>query len=765
MITYINESNSSLYQELYAKANQVIQKYQDSSDFDPNKNKLPAITTLNQYYASLERLMEIPTNNPNADYYISEDVKRSFTRLPLDEDVFEINADDRTIKVPTVFQRNGVGVEGDFIAETVYFTIDRFYDATDLGSDDKTIVIQWTKDEKDEEGNLITYLSANYGKDVVTLPRKIIFGWPITKEMTAAAGKIRFAVRIYQSIKHDNSDPELVYSFSTLPAEVNIKSTLQYDVLSTAKIDQGSLITGRIHSSGIYDEATPAPKPPVITTDLYVLGHEGENKVDLENGELRLGVYAKVGDEGSITYDWKQYWYDYQADPESFYSLSSTSLEDDEMMLVEAKELKDNELYYLNDSDLTATPYSIDGLSALYDLAHDGEDNYIYAEGLGFKLLPIADDESEQIYQKFYKPVNVITVTEAGQYTVDPIAHAGFNSTPLPMDRENAITVPGPKPPVINTPASTLSIPVDEEGIHIPITVSPPEDNEEEPTYSATLTVNASSPELAEETNPQVSLSYVWKKQVVENNETIYKDVSEIDGLNYEINSSNNLILYGLSDPLIDDMYKVTVSNERNGASNSKDSLEYRVTQLPVAPVIKYGDGENDVTSGYNSNEVVELNRYSQSQDQLLTFSVNKPAITDNVYFLWMKVNADSTQEGDVDPSTGKYKLQVDLDDLVAELGTNPAGNADFVVPFNEAGTEQSYVLDGSNPVFTELSAYLQQYSTLGTLLTEDENHAFKPSLVIPRGATGIYYCIVVNVLNKHRTISISPFYNVTVQS
>ena len=128
MVTYISAKNAEKYRILFDKANKAL----NLSDTD-------IISSLNQYFANLQDLMKIKED---------EDTIRSFVRLPLDEDFFEIDANSRTIKIPsTTFGRYGVGVEGDEMAEVVYFTIDRFFDAMDLASPDLNIIIQWeTKD-------------------------------------------------------------------------------------------------------------------------------------------------------------------------------------------------------------------------------------------------------------------------------------------------------------------------------------------------------------------------------------------------------------------------------------------------------------------------------------------------------------------------------------------------------------------------------------------------------------------------------------------
>ena len=48
--------------------------------------------------------------------------------------------------MPENFAKYGVGVQGDEIAEILYFSIDRFFDAIDLA--EKEILIQW-RHEKD----------------------------------------------------------------------------------------------------------------------------------------------------------------------------------------------------------------------------------------------------------------------------------------------------------------------------------------------------------------------------------------------------------------------------------------------------------------------------------------------------------------------------------------------------------------------------------------------------------------------------------------
>ena len=65
-----------------------------------------------------------------------------YLRLPLDEPMFEIDANSRKINVDaTPFKANGLSVQGDHLAETVFFKIDRYYDTMDLMNTD--IYVNW----------------------------------------------------------------------------------------------------------------------------------------------------------------------------------------------------------------------------------------------------------------------------------------------------------------------------------------------------------------------------------------------------------------------------------------------------------------------------------------------------------------------------------------------------------------------------------------------------------------------------------------------
>ena len=180
MITYVNSKEASLFTE----AAQDLVKYGFdgvSSDFD-----------VAEY---LSRLGDLKQISPK------------YVRLPLyedgheDEEIFAIDANARTIKIPASFSRNGVCVVSDELAEILWFKINRYFDIKDFGlaagndvgdnlkDGNLHILIQW------EAPDGAKGASWAYAVDIDTDPEYVYFGWAITAEhLTAKMGNIRFAV-------------------------------------------------------------------------------------------------------------------------------------------------------------------------------------------------------------------------------------------------------------------------------------------------------------------------------------------------------------------------------------------------------------------------------------------------------------------------------------------------------------------------------------------------------------------------------------------
>jgi len=138
------------------------------------------------------------------------------------------------------------------LAEILYFTIDRYFDRVDLARNDIQIRIQW--EAKDSDKNVIRGITKNFGKEIIYQEANkplMVFGWPISHELTQTDGTIKFAVRFYTL----DENSKFTYSFTTLPAEIKINASLDYNLNDNTliEVDNGSNIINRIKSDGIYD--------------------------------------------------------------------------------------------------------------------------------------------------------------------------------------------------------------------------------------------------------------------------------------------------------------------------------------------------------------------------------------------------------------------------------------------------------------------------------------------------------------------------------
>lgn len=136
-----------------------------------------------------------------------------YLRLPLDEPMFEIDANSRKINVDaTPFKANGLSVQGDHLAETVFFKIDRYYDTMDLMNTD--IYVNW------KMGSAFGRDECSIKSDAI-IPGYIVFAWPIHDKITAKSGALQFSVQLNIEKEGKNA-----YALNTLTANLNIKEGL-----------------------------------------------------------------------------------------------------------------------------------------------------------------------------------------------------------------------------------------------------------------------------------------------------------------------------------------------------------------------------------------------------------------------------------------------------------------------------------------------------------------------------------------------------------
>ena len=231
------------------------------------------VDSLGEYFSMLEYLKEI---HPR------------FLRLPIDEDLFKIDANTRIIELP---KNNYVyAVLGDKNAETVYFSIDRYYDIFDLGSEDIQIVIQA---EKNIKGELKSFLFSATDKDVDSEPGTVIFGWILPEEITSSSGQVRFSVRFY----HIDENNKIAFSLGTLPTTLTVENSIlnEVDLSVSANITTTDTFIKNYARSG----TEPIAKPTIDT-----LAGENVDIVLPEDDYAILTCVASTIQASQIDYKW-----------------------------------------------------------------------------------------------------------------------------------------------------------------------------------------------------------------------------------------------------------------------------------------------------------------------------------------------------------------------------------------------------------------------------------------------------------------------------
>lgn len=267
----ITKDNKSLYANLFTKANNLLGLTGTANE----------IKNIDDYFCHLG---DISNKVVAADGTVSDPL---YFILPVDEPTFNIDANKRTITIPDAF-KNGVSVKGDEIAETIYFTIDRYFDTIDFYDKNIKAIIQWENANKDKS------ISATTEKAVIEDQSegivKVIFGWPLTREITEYSGNVTFTVRFYNTKEDDAGQEYLEYSFSTLNAVVKINPALDLDLIDGGfdTVDKNWLIYQRLRNSLPADINLQAIQPII---DFFIPEVGTEADLD-ENNKLIVKMKA-----------------------------------------------------------------------------------------------------------------------------------------------------------------------------------------------------------------------------------------------------------------------------------------------------------------------------------------------------------------------------------------------------------------------------------------------------------------------------------------
>lgn len=837
MVTYIDAKNALKYQILFEKAVNALQTH-PSDEIPQEERETLSITSLDDYYAYLPYLMKFPLLETE-----DEDVHNFFAKIPLDEEYFKIDANTRNITVPSSFLRNGVGVQGDEIAEVVYFSIDRYFDSVDLASVDN-IVIQW----RTRNG---TGISQHFGKsiEVIDGKEKIVFGWPISSALTGVAGTIQFAVRFYTV---DTVNQIIKYSLATLPAEIVINPTLDYDLFDTTirEPSQSDLITSRIKSAGVYNPELPVPEAPIITVPLHVdrlpttarIVDLPVDSVTGELGNLKLVIGAQPSTIGTIGYEWKQFAYD-NGDYANEASGYTGEIAIDYQPVTELNEGKICYTISRNPETGIIAATVVEDLSSL-----EKNENDVYCTPNGTIV---------------YERISTAIVNNVGIYTVNVTARNKVNTTSTRMPAADGIKIPGPETPVIEFTENEL---VTDNVAHIISNNN----------AAAVLQTVVRAGEFDAEgnvlegmgDNPDVKLSYVWK-QVLDDDAIIPvsadavagsieahilpaaqvpQDENEDDAAFNQshvalIQDGNDIVIYKIGTEELHEFESLNeYSNTLYGSTgwilvdidtgfntiighrwgNKPENEQYVFTQDDVDQAERWGLGAGHIAFETNTTALAEMVQIKVDDTILsLTYSAVAPAEVNYAFSADRKtMTITGLEDADLDKtyivevqavrngietrkSSGQYRITNSPIAPSVQIKNSSTGEWETAV-FNAEdpaipGIYRKTTLGNANSLAflpsvekTDNTFYLWMYSdiddeielanniilnlntlfpsdaasfnieeipqSIGSLVSSDNSPTFNLNASSPNG---YYYCLIVNQLNGHQSVSLTPFFNV----
>ena len=267
MITVYNANNYA-QQWFFDKAYAVL-KSKGEGWLTEEEIKYGRFLSIDNYFAHMGDLVSI---------------EPSFALIPSDEEPFVINANDRTISIPSAFVKCA-GVVGDDMCEIVTFTVDRYYDYVDLAT--ANICIQWEAQGKEgiSHVNLI---------DLDSTPGKVRFGWPLTNQITEKPGVVKFAVRFFRK-----KDDKFVYLLNTLTNSFIIREGLN---ITNPKVTEENVYN--VFKSFVENSNNPSYDIPAPVYFNDTVGKNLPSQEKLEEDTLTLEAQAVVADNGYIDYQW-----------------------------------------------------------------------------------------------------------------------------------------------------------------------------------------------------------------------------------------------------------------------------------------------------------------------------------------------------------------------------------------------------------------------------------------------------------------------------
>lgn len=536
------------------------------------------ITTLEEYFSWISNLGRI---------------NRKYTVLPLDEEHFEINANTRAITIPASFKKNGIAVQGDDLAEIIYFKIDRYFDYKDLNNAE--IYIQW-ETPKNDKGEIIKSVSEAYIRDIESEPGKLIFGWAISDAITGMSGNLKFSVRFFEWEDIDEAEAgtnrNLVYSLSTLTAQVPIQPSINLDIEKVEDLyvdDCGNRIVERLENSEIaggYEASVPVfvKDLDVPNADLiYDLIFNPDATEDEAAYAYELLAHAYSTDTGAISYVWKKQ--NLNEDNEVTGEEITSSIVENRMVEIDdvanaTVEKYPYTLYQLNGTDINGKP--------IYT---------VYRK----TLPPSAEDVDKGL--RLFEKHSAFTADSVGVYWV--VAENRITNSSTSQISKKAI-FPRPKYIKITEQPVAKGILRDIDG--------------DDPDLGAIYAIEV---KVEDQLSDIEVKSYQW-----------YRDANHV--LNFGEQQPNFVLMDGETSAMLvakePGHYKVEVTNTRNNATKTLMSEISRVTYPAAIPVIE--------ETGINT-KIFQVN--SLSADNCPTVTMDTSVETDGYTVSWYLYEDESS--------------------------------------------------------------------------------------------------------------------------
>ena len=674
----------------------------------------PPLTSLDEYFSFIEELAR---------------ASKVYTILPLNEPPFEIDTNTREISIPEVFKANGVAIQGDEVAEILYFRAPRYFDATDLSL--KEIYIQW------EAANGKEGVSLPWVVDIDSEPGFIYFGWPLSTQVTKTPGSITFSVRFYSI---DETSQKINYSLATEPATITVKPSLDYD-LTKLKVDgkviddSNDLILNRFKNTTPgnstanaevpvyvidFDEATQKSGEPYLKRDENTGIENTYIDADLDStvpADPDAGfrevpfdgiVEACSTDGGNITYIGYKFDYD----------TMDTLTADTAIKMVETKDTVRNEnklYYYLFTDDSGAKSYKI----YKGELDQDSLD----------ELFSNVVNSDHKIYEKVF----TIKVDSIGYYVV-----TATNRVRTDSKKKNSIIMRVPRPVSPNIERDlkddvdeTIIVELNKEtgyGLDINVVTTVADRGHQTYKWFRQAPGEAEASEIPGATDSRLHIKgYISREGI------LVEGTNDIDHYEYVIVDENGVAAG-------DGFYYCEITNHLNGDTDTVVSNTVRITHKATAPKI-------DVVS----NVAYSL-RELEAEDVALEIEATVPAGCGELVPGW-RLDEDSINY--------EWYRYYSGDGTTLEEDINKSILGTYVIDHDQsmwaAAQEQiDDAIDKKNKeVYTE-----EEANELIALWTKRRDDALKPQFD-PYEA-GYYFCVATNIYNGTSATTLSRFFSVS---